>query len=523
MIQISNVSELKSEDMQKLVDIIQPELAKRKALYLRYKRKSKNSELIYEHPESKKGVVPFERYIINVSSGYLGGKAPKYIVENVSDKEKQSIIKKLLNKITGENSYQKEMEVLIDYITNYNDDNFEHYTLIKNVLLYGACYEYIYENEDNEIVYGSLDPLQTMAIWDYSTPSNIVGLVRYYQEKDINDKETEIIELIDKKGMRVFKNKVNVKIKGTATKKEWKEESDQDEKGNKKNVNYWGDVPAICVEQAEGTALFESVVDLIKDYEQLLQNGINTFQYNDQAKLKVVGYAPEEPLTKKLENGDLVKNEAREQEDRMFLEAKVFYTPDNTGDIAWIEKNINDNGFQNTLKTLIDLVLMNTGVPNMTDLGFTKADNASAIDRKFFNLEQMTIDIVNQLIMAYKRRWELIFNRINMKKNKKYDFRDVKIELQKNTPANENEVVDSWIKLRGLVSDGTIIEHLPYGLDPLVEQGKMEEQEQSQLEKELQRQDQFNSVNAKYEQPTGKPTEKGMNGEKEKGEQNGKI
>lgn len=486
MIQIGNIEELKSEDMQKLVNLITPELNKRKELYLRYKRKTKNSDLIYQQNE-KNGVVPFERYIINVSSGYLGGKAPKYIVENVSDEEKQSIIKKLLNKITGENTYQKEMEVLIDYITNYNDDNNEHYTLVKNALLYGACYEYIYENEDNEIVYGSLDPLQTVAIWDYSTPSNIIGLVRYYQEKDINDKETEVIELIDKKSTRVFKNKELFK-----SKKGWKEEIQIDEKGNKKGRLYWNDVPAICVEQAEGTALFECVVDLIKDYEQLLQNGVNTFEYNDQAKLKVTGYAPEEPLTKTTENGDIIKNEKREQEDKMFLEAKVFYTPDNTGDIAWIEKSINDNGFQNTLKTLIDLVLMNTGVPNMTDLGFTKADNASAIDRKFFNLEQMTIDIVNQLIMAYKRRWELIFNRINMKKNKKYDFRDVKIELQKNTPANESEVVDSWLKLRGLVSDATIIERLPYGLDALVEQGKMEEQEQSQLEKDLTRQSMFN-------------------------------
>ena len=514
MIQIGNVEELKSEDMQKLVNLITPELNKRKELYLRYKRKTKNSDLIYQQNE-KNGCVPFERYIINVSSGYLGGKAPKYIVENTSDKEKQGIIKTLLNKIIGENSYQKEMEVLIDYITNYNDDNNEHYTLVKNALLYGACYEYIYENEDNEIVYGSLDPLQTVAIWDYSTPSNIVGLVRYYQEKDIDEKETEVIELIDKKGMRVFKNKVNVKIK--TAKKDFKETKNIDENGKDKNKFFWNDVPAICVEQAEGTALFECVVDLIKDYEQLLQNGVNTFEYNDQAKLKVTGYAPEEPLTRKTDNGDIVKNERREAEDRMFLEAKVFYTPDNTGDIAWIEKSINDNGFQNTLKTLIDLVLMNTGVPNMTDLGFTKADNASAIDRKFFNLEQMTIDIVNQLIMAYKRRWELIFNRINMKKNKKYDFRDVKIELQKNTPANESEVVDSWLKLRGLVSDNSIIEHLPYNLDPLVEKSRIEEQEKSQLEKDLNRQSSFNDINGKDE----KKDEKKKNPfEEEEGEEN---
>lgn len=507
MIQLASVSELKSDDMQKLVDLIQPELNKRKALYLRYKRKVKDSDLVFVNDEKKNGVVPFERYAINMSSGYLGGKAPKYIVENTSDTEKQSIIKKLLNKIVGKETYQKEMEVLIDYITNYNDDGNEHYNLIKNALLTSACYEIMYENKENEIVYSYLDPLQTVAIWDYSTPKNLIGLVRYYIESNINNTETEVVELIDKKGTRTFHKTYEKKDKIRARKEQkFTQVKVQTDDGERliKNHN-WGDVPAFAVEQEDGTSLIECVIDLVKDYEQLLQNGVNTFQYNDQAKLKVTGYSPEEPLMIEKDNGDgsksMVTNDKRLLEDKAFLEAKVFYTPTKDGDIAWIEKNVNDGAFQNTLKTLIDLILMMTGVPNVTDLGFTKADNASAIDRKFFNLEQMTIDIVNQLQMAYKRRWELIFNRINLKKNTKYDFRDVKIELQKNLPANESEVVDSWLKLRGLISDSTIIERLPYGLDALVEQNKMEQQEQSQLEKDLQRQDSFNGLNAEYEKP----------------------
>ena len=505
MVQLSSLESLEAKDIQKLVDVIQPELKKRKALYKRYKRKVKDSDLIFDHKGNN--VVPFEKYIINMASGYLGGKAPKYIVETTSDTDKQSIIQRLLKKIVGEKDYQKEMEVLIDYITNYNDDGNEHYNLVKNALLTSACYEIMYENDQNEIVYSYLDPLQTVAIWDYSTPRNLIGLVRYYVEQDVNGTEKEVIELIDKVGTRTFqrtyekKNRVKVKVNKDIDFIELYKQG-KDGKLVVNNHN-WGDVPATVVEQEDGTSLIECIIDLVKDYEQLLQNGVNTFQYNDQAKLKVTGYAPEEPLMIEKTNEDgstyQVPNDKRIAEDKQFLEAKVFYTPNKEGDIAWIEKNVNDNAFQNALKTLVDLILMMTGVPNVTDLGFTKADNASAIDRKFFNLEQMTIDIVTQLQMAYKRRWELIFNRLNLKYHTKYDFRDVKIELQKNLPANESEVVDSWLKLRGLVSDGTIIEHLPYGLDALVEQGKMEEQEQSQLEKDLQRQDSFNGINAQYD------------------------
>ena len=55
---------------------------------------------------------------------------------------------------------------------------------VANILLNGS---HIPDNFHNEIVYSSLDPLQTVAIWDYSIPKNLIGLVRYYIEKDIND------------------------------------------------------------------------------------------------------------------------------------------------------------------------------------------------------------------------------------------------------------------------------------------------------------------------------------------------
>lgn len=130
--------------------------------------------------------------------------------------------------------------------------------------------------------------------------------------------------------------------------------------------------------------------------------------------------------------------------------------------------------------------MMITGVPQTTDLGFTKADNASAIDRKFFTLEQVTTQAMQLLKMAYKRRWELIFNRYNIK-GQKFDFRDIKITLNKNLPANENEVIDMYMKLRGLISDETIIERLPLDLDANSENIKVQEQEQEDLENEVKK------------------------------------
>lgn len=482
MIQLNSISELKKEDIPKLVELIRPELDKRKKLYQRYKRKAKDFEVIGEN--GKTMIVPFEKYIVDIASGYLGGKEPTYEVEDTTDEKKKNIIKKILDKITGEKDYKESMEILINYITRYNDDGAENYQLVKDILSTSACYEILYENSDNEIVYSRVSPLQTVAIWDYSVPKQLIGVVNMYTEKNINGKSTYVVKLTDKIGTRVFK--------GSGS--QYEEQIERDINGNVLYNNHnWGDVPFSVVEIPDGTALFEPVIEIIKAYEKLVQETKETFTYNNNAKLKVTGYRPDEPLLIE-KDGKLIENENRKLEDSTLLNMQVFYTPDD-GDINWIIKDVPDTAIQNTLKTYIDLIMMNTGVPQTTDLGFTKADNASAIDRKFFSLEQTTIQAMQLLKMAYQRRWELIFSRINVKKGTKYDFRDIKITLNKNLPANENEVVDMYMKLRGLISDKTIIDRLPLNFDSTSELNKMEEQDEANLEKEMNRVNAFNNTN----------------------------
>lgn len=483
MIRLSNIEKLEAKDISMLVTLITSELDRRKKLYERYKRKQNDYDTI--EGANGKVVVPLERYIVNTAAGYLGGKAPTYEVEETQDAKSLNILKDILNKIIGKDTQKEEMEAIIDYITKYNDDGIEHYTLVKDIIMLGSCYEIIYENEDNEKVYARLDPLQTVAIWDYSVPKNLVGLVQFYVEKDLQGQTKNVVRLTDKDGIRMFKGH------GEAYEEVTEEQNDG-------GVVAWDDVPAVVVELPDNVSLFEPVLDIIDAYQELIKNTKDTFNYNNNAKLKITGYRPDEELLTQNEKGELVENPKRKQQDEALLKAQVFYTPED-GDISWIEKHIEDGAIQNTLKTYLDLIMMNTGVPQTTDLGFTKADNASAIDRKFFSLEQMTVEAMNLLQQAYLRRWELIFGRINLVKNKKYDFRNITITIPKNLPANENEVVDMYMKLRGLVSDETIIERIPLNFDAENEKNKMEMQDEAQLEKEITKATEFNKINPKQE------------------------
>ena len=75
------------------------------------------------------------------------------------------------------------------------------------------------------------------------------------------------------------------------------------------------------------------------------------------------------------------------------------------------------------------MALMISGVPNVTDQGFTNADNAAALEKKFFPLEQVLQQAHHLFRKEYLRMWEMITARINLKKGKKYDFRDIDVIL----------------------------------------------------------------------------------------------
>lgn len=469
MIRLSKeeLENITGESVAELIKLAKPEWESRKTLYTNYHRKDNASGLVCAGTQTKT-IVPFEKFIVDTASGFLGGKAPTYNVEDTADEKKRNIIQRVLDKLAKSKDYKDELETIINYISNYNDDEEEHHKLVTDLLMCRSCYEIQYENLDNEIVYARLDPLNTIGVWDYNIPASLVGVVRRWNEVNLKGDKKEVVEVYTGIGKKTF----------VGDGSNYVEQSDE---GN--NTNYWKDVPMFAVELEE--AIFEPAIDLIRAYEQLVQNTRNMFEYNDDAKLAISGYEPQNELTTVDDEGNVKPNPARVLEDKMVLQAKTMYFSEGGG-AEWIEKNINDTATQNTLKTYIDLIMMNTGVPNTTDLGFTNADNASALDRKFFSLITMTTRLRQELKKAYLRRWELIIDRINLKKNTTFDFRDIQIELPYNMPANESELIDMWLKLQDVISNETIVNRLPLGLEYASEKQKMDDEANEAFEKNLE-------------------------------------
>lgn len=437
----TDIASFTLDEYKQLFTQVSSVLSKRQDLHERYTRGSNDSTTLYDGKSLK---VPFEKFIVDLATGYLAG-VPEYTV-NVPSELDSKVRKSVFEEDVLSDDLINEMKSIIDYITQYNDDANEVYYLIKDLLLYGACYEVAYENENNELIYTNLDALNTVSIWDTNTPANLLAIVSKYTDKTVNGQDIELYRIVDREGIRVYEVNGDKEIK-------------QDTSLSKEH--YWNDVPGFAVEI--DFSIIENSEAFIATYENLLENVKNTYQYNDvDCKMKISGYKAQNKLTIKNEKGETIINPDRIKEDEYVLKSRTFYTEEG-GDAEWLIKEVDANGVTTLLKYYVDSIFQLAGIPNTADLAFNSADlNASAIDRKFYVMNMKTQDIVSNLKKALLRRFELIFNRINYKKGTKYDFRYIVIDIPKNLPSMTDETVEQMIKLNGILSEETIIEKLGY-------------------------------------------------------------
>lgn len=437
----TNIASFTLDEYKQLFTQVSSVLSKRQDLHQRYTRGSNDSTTLYDGKSLK---VPFEKFIVDLATGYLAG-VPEYTV-NVPSELDSKVRKSVFEEEVLSDDLINEMKSIIDYITQYNDDANEVYYLIKDLLLYGACYEVAYENENNELIYTNLDALNTVSIWDTNTPANLLAIVSKYTDKTVDGQDIELYRIVDREGIRVYEVNGDKEIK-------------QDTSLSKEH--YWNDVPGFAVEI--DFSIIENSEAFIATYENLLENVKNTYQYNDvDCKMKISGYKAQNKLTIKNEKGETIINPDRIKEDEYVLKSRTFYTEEG-GDAEWLIKQVDATGVTTLLKYYVDSIFQLAGIPNTADLAFNSADlNASAIDRKFYVMNMKTQDIVSNLKKALLRRFELIFNRINYKKGTKYDFRYIVIDIPKNLPSMTDETVEQMIKLNGILSEETIIEKLGY-------------------------------------------------------------
>ena len=476
--------------LQALLDEVDAVLSKRADINERYLRGVTSTDMVTGNQVQ----VFFEKFITDLAAGYLSGEIT-YNAEIVDEREEPAY--RLLhpsNTSPLDPDTAAQLKFIITTLSSKNDDPKVLKQLFHDAVLYGCAYERQLDliqtqadaisaddapdKSDPNYVYYPLSALNTVALFptdisDISQQKPIGLITRYLLDaRNSEDNQAHTLYYIIEcnpytgfYGTSIYDKTTNEdatsQYKTTITLKEESENTHQC-------------TTFTAYEPDPQVSIIDPIISLIQSYEQIMNNLNNMYNYNDKdAKLKISGYRPENPLTipnpdfdpekpVSSNNPDKITNPARVIEDQYLENAKTFFVQEG-GDVSWLLKEIHAEDATKYLKYYVDSIFQISGIPNTSDSAFNSGDmNASAIDRKFYTMALMLDDVRQGVTTLIKHRWANFFQRINLISSNKYNIDDITITIGTNLPSMTDETINQQLALNGIISQKTLLSNLGY-------------------------------------------------------------
>lgn len=410
--------ELSIKEIERYIEIHQQTVVPRLSKLERYYRGNNDITMRTFQDSSKpnnKIANPFGSYITDTMTGYFLGEEISYTATD----------NKLLEELTNIFTYTDEADVNAE--------------LAKNASIFGVAYELMYMDEDAAIRFVPLDVKGAIPIFADTVNEELLYVIRYYAIEDvISDKKTTKVEVYSKDDVAYYTSSDKSGfIPGGVLPHEFEQVP----------VNIYKNNEAL-----EGD--FEKVIPLIDAYDKMESDTANEFEYLNDCYL-------------------VLNNIHIDEEDlKSMKENRVICVED--GSAEWLVKNYNDAQIENFKTRMVDDIHKFAKCPNLADEAF--GNNASGVSLKYklMGLENVVSIKERKFKRALQRRLELICTILN-KKLGAFDWRTIQIVFTRNIPQNVVEIADVVNKLRGLVSDETLISQLPFVEDVALEVERVQE------------------------------------------------
>lgn len=419
MICISKDLELTATHIQNIVlkheSNVRPRLRKLKEYY-KSNHEIKKRVISDTTKPNNKLINPYGNYITDMFVGYFVG---------------EPIIYK---------SNDKDALKSLQMIFTYNDEQDHNSELAKNCSIYGRAYELLYHDSSKSVRFKSIDPECVIMIYDDTLEEELLYAIRYYPSYSLDrDDYDSIIEVYSESNVKVYHGR-SIK-EGIELINEYE--------------HFFGLVPIVEYKNNEDLiGDFELVVSLIDAYDKLESDSQNDFEYFCDAYLALYGMDADEDDTKKMKQNRVLVLE-------------------NGTKAEWLIKDVNDTQIEN-LKSRIDADIHKFAkCPALTDENFSANASGVAIKYKLTGMENVTSIKERKFKRGIQRRIELISYILSKKMNDSFDWRAIEIVFTRNLPANNTEVADMINKLRGMVSNETLISQLSFIEDVAVEKEKI--------------------------------------------------
>lgn len=332
----------------------------------------------------------------------------------------------------------------IDQIMNilrYNDYQAEDSDFLLDALVYGTAAELMYIDTEGQTRFHLINPTQCFGIYDDSLTGDLMYFVRMYKANEWDDSDLYYVDVYSDYNVRHYT------MSGMSGYLTFKSEE----------PHYFSQCPANIFTLPDEKSIFDCIMSQQDSVNELLSSEIDDYSAFCDAYLCITGA------------------DADADDIEIMKENRVIILPDNAM-ASWLTKNANDAQVENMLKRIHDSIYRIAQCPDFSSETFVGGVSSGvAIRYRLTGMENRAGIIEGRMKKALQRRIEIICGIASLKLGEEV-FRDIQIDFKRNIPEDTAATVDMITKLKGTVSDKTLITQLDFVNDADMEMEALKEQ-----------------------------------------------
>lgn len=332
-------------------------------------------------------------------------------------------------------------------IFKWNDVENADIELLHNALIYGVAPQVCYINENKEKKFKSVNPQTTIPVYSSDLDQELLYVIRIFEETNWNQSDCAkvfYVDVYDKQFIyhyRASNDLTSLTLIG-------------------QTEHYFGDIPFTFLYLVDDSPIFGSIVSLQDAYNEALSNSIDDLEAFTDAYL-------------------VLKNTTLSADDLFRMKEKRTLILDDNDDAFFLTKSATDSDTQNILATLNEAIHSISNSPDFASPEFNGGVSSGiAIRFKTISFDNTANAIENRMRKALQNRIYLLNRILSLMGS---TSAQVNIQFTENLPVDTDSVIDGITKLRGLVSDQTLISQLPFVNDVQAEMEKISAQNDSQI------------------------------------------
>ncbi len=395
---------------------------------------------------------------LKFNRGYYDGTGQQIMQRVLADPSKpnnrivknycKSIVENFRGYITGipvtySASADQDISTLLDCLKRNDYQNADSEWL-KNALIYGYAPQLCYVNENQEYKFKNLNPENVIPVYAADLDEELLYCIYYYPVIDWDSDAWE--------------KRYNIDVYDSETVAHFTTDSAFSTfiPSGEVEYHYFHEVPfSIFYLTDDMESIFKCVIGLQDAYNKLLSDSVNDWESFVDAYMVFTNMSAEpEDIEKIKENRVLIL--------------------DDDAQVSYLTKNSNDTPVQNLMDTINTSIHTIANSPDFSSEVFgSGVSSGIALQFKLVGFNNIASNIEAQFRKAIMHRIHLLNTVFTLLD---WEAFEVQIQFTHNLPQNLTEAIDNVNKLRGLVSDSTLLAQLPFINNVDEEVAKVKEQ-----------------------------------------------